>query len=176
MTQRLCGLFLTLSILILLAACSNTKDKAGNSTVPSAAVSPLATDAPKASDNVAVSPLATPIASPKAASQMTAAPATATAAATPKPSIAATSTPKSSAANTDTSTVTAALFKQNCVTCHGVDLQGGFGPNLQKVGGRLTKEQIIKQIHDGGGDMPPFGTQLKAEEIQSLANWLSAKK
>jgi cytochrome c551 len=47
---------------------------------------------------------------------------------------------------------------------------------LQKVGGRLTKEQITKQIHDGGGDMPPFGTQLKDEEIQSLAAWLSAKK
>jgi cytochrome c551 len=177
MTQRLCGLFLTLSILILLAACSSTKDNAGISTAPSAAVSPIGKDAPKASDNATASPQATPVASPTAAAQVSAVPATspaATAAATP--SIAATSTPKSSAANTDTSTAAAALFKQNCITCHGVELQGGFGPNLQKVGGRLTKEQIIKQIHDGGGDMPPFGTQLKAEEIQSLADWLSTKK
>jgi mono/diheme cytochrome c family protein len=180
MTKRQIGLFLTLSILILLAACSSTKDKAGVATAPSAAASPLATDAPKASDNVAVSPQATPITPPTAAPQATnAVPATshaATASATPKSSIAATLTPKPPATITDTATAAAALFKQNCITCHGVELQGGFGPNLQKVGSRLTEEQIINQIHDGGGDMPPFGTRLKAEEIQIIAAWLSAKK
>jgi cytochrome c551 len=168
MTKRLGGLCLILSFLILLAACSSTKDNAGSAAAPSAMVSPLATEAPIASDNAAVSPQATPVASP-AASQVSAAPAASPAATTA-------AAPKSSAANTDTSTAAAALFKQNCITCHGVELQGGFGPNLQKVGSLLTKEQITKQIHDGGGDMPPFGTRLKTEEIQIIAAWLSAKK
>jgi cytochrome c551 len=57
-----------------------------------------------------------------------------------------------------------------------VDLQGDYGPNLQKVGGRLTKAQIITQITNGGDVMPSFKKSLKAEEIQALAAWLSAKK
>jgi cytochrome c551 len=179
MTKKRCGFFLTLSIITALAACSSSKENAGSSTAPSAAVSSLATDAPKVTDPTNVSPQTAPSATPTIAPQASPAPATspaATATATPKPSIAPTSAPKASAASEDSSSAAPTLFKQNCVSCHGVELQGDFGPNLQKVGGRLTKDQITKQIHDGGGDMPPFGTQLKDEEIQSLATWLSAKK
>jgi mono/diheme cytochrome c family protein len=69
-----------------------------------------------------------------------------------------------------------ALFKQSCTSCHGVDLGGDFGPNLQKVGGKLTKEQITTQITEGGTEMPSFSKSLKKEEIAALAAWLSAKK
>lgn len=67
-------------------------------------------------------------------------------------------------------------FKQNCMSCHGTDLQGGAGPNLQKVGIKLSDEQIFKKIESGGGMMPAFKTQLKEEEVANLARWLAEKK
>jgi cytochrome c551 len=76
-----------------------------------------------------------------------------------------------------TTTVDAqAVFKQNCVTCHGVDLGGGAGPNLQKVGARLSADQIAATITNGRGGMPPFKDKLKAEEIDALSKWLAAHK
>jgi cytochrome c551 len=70
------------------------------------------------------------------------------------------------------------LYKQNCLSCHGAGLEGKIGPktNLQQIGGRLIKEQIAKQITSGGNGMPAFGTKLKPEETQALADWLATKK
>jgi cytochrome c551 len=74
--------------------------------------------------------------------------------------------------------VVALYQKNNCVSCHGSELQGRMGEatNLQKVGARMTKEQIVKQIRDGSSGMPPFGSQLSPEEIDKLAEWLAGKK
>lgn len=71
-----------------------------------------------------------------------------------------------------------ALYKQTCISCHGGNLEGRVGPatNLQKVGTKLSKEQIAKQIANGGGGMPAFGTKLKPEEVEALAAWLAEKK
>ena len=69
-----------------------------------------------------------------------------------------------------------AVFKQNCISCHGDQLQGGVGPNLQKVGAAMTADQIAAKIGSGGGGMPPFKGQLKDDEIAALSNWLAAKK
>ncbi|MEB4797761.1 cytochrome c, partial [Paenibacillus chondroitinus] len=69
-----------------------------------------------------------------------------------------------------------ALFKNNCMACHGAGLEGDFGPNLTKVGSRKTKDEIVQQIIKGSGDMPPFQKTFKAEEIETLATWLAAKK
>jgi cytochrome c551 len=69
-----------------------------------------------------------------------------------------------------------AVYKQNCVTCHGVNLEGGVGPNLQKVGARLNVDQITARITNGGGGMPPFKGTLKDNEINALAVWLATNK
>jgi cytochrome c551 len=69
-----------------------------------------------------------------------------------------------------------AVFKQNCVSCHGVNLEGGVGKNLQKVGSRLTADLITTTITNGHGGMPPFQGKLKPEEITALSVWLAAKK
>jgi cytochrome c551 len=97
---------------------------------------------------------------------------------TVSPSIAPTSTttePTGTAA-VDTSMVAQTVFKQNCVVCHGVDLSGGVGPNLQKVGARLTQVQIAATITNGRNVMPAFKDKLKPEEIDALSKWLAAKK
>ncbi|WP_159883668.1 c-type cytochrome [Paenibacillus puerhi] len=69
-----------------------------------------------------------------------------------------------------------AVYKANCLACHGNNLQGASGPNLQKVGARLTKDQIVAKIQNGGGGMPAYKDKLKAEEIQALADWLVTHK
>lgn len=71
-----------------------------------------------------------------------------------------------------------ALFKANCVSCHGADLEGKLGPNsnLQKVGAKKSKDQIVAQIKNGGGGMPGFQGKLKDAEITALADWLATKK
>lgn len=71
------------------------------------------------------------------------------------------------------------LFTVNkCISCHGVDLSGKVGAktNLQKVGSKMTKEQIADQIANGGGGMPAYNSKLSKEEIGLLSDWLSSKK
>jgi cytochrome c551 len=91
------------------------------------------------------------------------------------PPVASATEPTSSAA-IDTAMVAQSVYKQNCVSCHGVDLAGGVGPSLQKVGARLTQQQIATTITNGRGGMPSFKDKLKPEEIDALANWLYSKK
>ncbi|SDO67802.1 Cytochrome C oxidase, cbb3-type, subunit III [Paenibacillus sp. yr247] len=94
--------------------------------------------------------------------------------ATPKPPAA------TAAAESNPSFVKAQeLFTTNkCISCHGVDLAGKVGPktNLQKVGSKMSKEQITNQIKNGGGGMPVYKTTLSEEEIGLLSDWLSSKK
>jgi mono/diheme cytochrome c family protein len=69
----------------------------------------------------------------------------------------------------------AALFKQNCASCHGQNLEGMVGPNLTKVGSKYDEKQIAEIIKNGKGGMPP-GMLKKQPEIQAVAKWLSEKK
>lgn len=67
-------------------------------------------------------------------------------------------------------------YRNHCMACHGANLEGGLGPNLQHVGSRLSKQAIITKITFGVGQMPPFGGQLSPLVIQLLGEWLSEKK
>jgi mono/diheme cytochrome c family protein len=55
-------------------------------------------------------------------------------------------------------------------------MEGGAGPNLQKVGARLSVDQISATITNGRGGMPPFKGTLKDNEIHALSEWLAANK
>ena len=76
----------------------------------------------------------------------------------------------------NTTTTAEATYKAQCVGCHAADMSGGVGPNLQKVGGQLTAEQISTQIHNGGGGMPAYKGTLTEDQITALTDWLAAKK
>jgi len=52
----------------------------------------------------------------------------------------------------------------------------GASTNLQKVGSRMTKDEIIQQLKQGKESMPAFEHTLSAKEIDSLADWLSEHK
>ncbi|OCT11573.1 hypothetical protein A8709_05865 [Paenibacillus pectinilyticus] len=68
------------------------------------------------------------------------------------------------------------LYQNYCISCHGNQLQGGEGPNIQKVGERLDEAAIIRQIQKGGNGMPPFQVSMKDEELKALAAWLAGLK
>ena len=42
-----------------------------------------------------------------------------------------------------------ALFKMNCVGCHGITARGLVGPDLHSITQRLNDKEIIKQVTGG---------------------------
>lgn len=99
----------------------------------------------------------------------------------PSPSLVPTPTPASSGDSKSAATAAVdaeAIVKQSCIACHGdtLDGKGSDKKNLQKIGSRMNKEQIVQQITNGGGGMPGFKSKLKEEEIVAIAAWLEAKK
>jgi ubiquinol-cytochrome c reductase cytochrome b subunit len=71
----------------------------------------------------------------------------------------------------------AALFTSSgCTQCHGPAGEGtAKGPSLRDLRKRLKPEATQKQIHDGGGNMPPFGEALTKDQISSLVDFLQSK-
>jgi mono/diheme cytochrome c family protein len=72
----------------------------------------------------------------------------------------------------------ATLFhERGCEHCHGADGRGGdLGPDLSSVGRRLKKQQIERQIREGGAAMPAFGDVLQPDEVKDLVDFLHAKR
>lgn len=63
----------------------------------------------------------------------------------------------------------------SCMGCHGKNMEGGMGPNLQTIGGKLDATQIADIIKNGKGSMP--GGMIKDDaEIQKLADYLASLK
>jgi ubiquinol-cytochrome c reductase cytochrome b subunit len=65
---------------------------------------------------------------------------------------------------------------KNCRNCHALEDRGGHrGPDLTRVGMRLTRDQLIDQVSNGtpgGGNMPAYGKQLKPAEMTALVAFL----
>lgn len=72
----------------------------------------------------------------------------------------------------------AALFKaKGCEACHAVAGNGGQrGPNLTFVGQRLTREEIIIRILNGGGGMPAYAGMISPEELAALTAFLETRQ
>jgi ubiquinol-cytochrome c reductase cytochrome b subunit len=69
----------------------------------------------------------------------------------------------------------AAVFQnKQCRNCHSVGGTGGArGPALDAVAARLTGDQLIRQVLQGGGNMPAYGKQLSPPEVTALVSWLT---
>ncbi len=67
---------------------------------------------------------------------------------------------------------------KSCRNCHALSGSGGRrGPDLTRVGARLTRDQLIDQVSNGtpgGGNMPAYGKQLNAAEMDLLVEFLVA--
>jgi ubiquinol-cytochrome c reductase cytochrome b subunit len=67
------------------------------------------------------------------------------------------------------------LQKMQCRNCHAIDGEGGHrGPDLAKVATRLTNPQLVRQVIQGGGNMPAYGKNLSPEETRALCAYLSS--
>ncbi|HEX4021539.1 MAG TPA: cytochrome b N-terminal domain-containing protein [Acidobacteriaceae bacterium] len=62
---------------------------------------------------------------------------------------------------------------KQCRDCHALGGVGGMrGPALDDVATRLTEDQMIRQVLQGGGNMPAYGKQLSPAETTALVRFL----
>jgi ubiquinol-cytochrome c reductase cytochrome b subunit len=83
------------------------------------------------------------------------------------------------------------FYEKGCQYCHAIDVYGpsdasqpgsprvvggARGPDLSTTGSRLTKEQIVVRILNGGNSMPQFGTLLTPPELDAIVAFLQTRK
>jgi ubiquinol-cytochrome c reductase cytochrome b subunit len=62
---------------------------------------------------------------------------------------------------------------KQCRNCHSLgDTGGQRGPALDSVAVRLTQDQLIRQVIQGGGNMPAYGKNLSPAETTALVSFL----
>jgi ubiquinol-cytochrome c reductase cytochrome b subunit len=66
---------------------------------------------------------------------------------------------------------------KQCRDCHQIGGSGGErGPALDTVATRLTEDQLIRQVIQGGGNMPAYGKNLSPPEVTALVGFLETLK
>jgi ubiquinol-cytochrome c reductase cytochrome b subunit len=69
-----------------------------------------------------------------------------------------------------------AIVFQNkqCRNCHAIGGVGGLrGPALDAIAANMTEDQIIRQVLQGGGNMPAYGNALSPSETNALVHFLT---
>jgi len=62
---------------------------------------------------------------------------------------------------------------KQCRNCHSLGGHGGLrGPALDAVATRLTRSEMIRQVIQGGGNMPAYGKKLSPAEVDALVSFL----
>ena len=62
---------------------------------------------------------------------------------------------------------------KQCRNCHSIGGSGGKrGPALDDVATTLTPDQLVRQVMQGGGNMPAYGKNLKPAEVTALVSFL----
>jgi ubiquinol-cytochrome c reductase cytochrome b subunit len=72
-----------------------------------------------------------------------------------------------------------ALVFQNkqCRNCHSLGNVGGQrGPALDTVATRLTKDELVRQVIQGGGNMPAYGKKLSPAEVEAVVSFMQTLK
>jgi ubiquinol-cytochrome c reductase cytochrome b subunit len=65
------------------------------------------------------------------------------------------------------------LQGKQCRNCHALDGAGGQrGPALDEVATRLTEDELIRQVLQGGGNMPAYAKNLSPPEVTALVAFL----
>ena len=67
------------------------------------------------------------------------------------------------------------LQRMQCRNCHAIDGVGGQrGPDLADVGRRLTRDQLVRQVIQGGGNMPAYGDNLSPYEVEAVVSYMAS--
>jgi ubiquinol-cytochrome c reductase cytochrome b subunit len=65
------------------------------------------------------------------------------------------------------------LQSKQCRNCHSLGGSGGLrGPALDDVATRLTADQLVRQVIQGGGNMPAYGKNLSPAEVTALVAFM----
>lgn len=65
------------------------------------------------------------------------------------------------------------LQAKQCRNCHALDGVGGKrGPDLTDVATRLTEDQLVRQVLQGGGNMPAYGKNLSPAEVSAVVGFM----
>jgi ubiquinol-cytochrome c reductase cytochrome b subunit len=66
---------------------------------------------------------------------------------------------------------------KGCEYCHTINHLGGLrGPNLSDVANRLTEQQMVIRVLNGGRNMPAFGAILHRDQVTDLVAYLETRK
>jgi ubiquinol-cytochrome c reductase cytochrome b subunit len=67
----------------------------------------------------------------------------------------------------------ALIQSKQCRNCHALGGEGGMrGPALDTVATRLTRDELIRQVIQGGGNMPAYGKNLRPAEVTALVAFM----
>jgi len=62
---------------------------------------------------------------------------------------------------------------KQCRNCHQLGGIGGQrGPALDTVGERLTRLELVRQVIQGGGNMPAYGKKLTPAEVDAVVSFM----
>jgi ubiquinol-cytochrome c reductase cytochrome b subunit len=66
------------------------------------------------------------------------------------------------------------LQNKQCRNCHSIGGAGGLrGPALDAIAAHMTEDQMIRQVLQGGGNMPAYGNALTPSETTALVRFLT---
>jgi ubiquinol-cytochrome c reductase cytochrome b subunit len=69
------------------------------------------------------------------------------------------------------------FYSKGCEYCHTISGYGGTrGPNLTNIGSRLTRDDIITRILNGGTNMPPYADNMSPDDLNALVDFLQTLK
>ncbi|MDQ2776549.1 MAG: PQQ-binding-like beta-propeller repeat protein [Acidobacteriota bacterium] len=69
------------------------------------------------------------------------------------------------------------LYRQNCSGCHRLDRKGSPPefPSLIDIGSKLSREQVVTMVTNGGGRMPGFG-RLGTDTVNAIVDFVTTGK
>ncbi len=69
------------------------------------------------------------------------------------------------------------FYEKGCLNCHLVGKHGGRrGPNLTLIGKKLTRQEMVIRISNGGINMPAFAGNLTSQQMDELIAFLQTRK
>jgi mono/diheme cytochrome c family protein len=67
----------------------------------------------------------------------------------------------------------AAVYEENCASCHAADGSGGIGPSMQGIVAEEGPEEVVDVILEGEDSMPSF-SDLADQDIADVVAYLES--